>query len=240
MNGKTPISGAITYSSSTTTLTATMPYTPTTAGIFQINGSYSGDSNYVSETTPAVNTLTVSGPNFTLTPQPPDVTVTSGNSGTFTVAVTGSDGFNGNVTLTCTLGAQVPGTTCVASPSSVPAGASTTVTVTTTKHQLIPSLPDMPRFGPRAGYPLYVTFVALLLIYAGLFRKRRLFVSAVFAEFCLLIAFVASGCGGGGGGTGSGSSPPATFGPQAGAYNVVITGTSGNITNTASITLIVQ
>jgi hypothetical protein len=214
-----------------------MPYSPATTGVYQINGSYSGDSNYLPETTPPLSTLTVTGPNFTLTPQPLVATVIAGNSATFTVAVAGADGFNGNVAFTCTLLASA--TTCVANPTSVAAGASTTVTVTTTKHQFISPMHDIRLFGPRARFLLYsaiVTLVVLLLIYAGLVRERRTFACAAFAELVLLIA-LASGCGGAGGGGGSGGG---TFGTQSGSYNVVITATSGNITNTTNATLIVQ
>jgi hypothetical protein len=241
MNGKTPISGTITYSTSAGTLNASMPYTPTTSGIFQINASYSGDTNYLSETTPPISTLTVIGPNFTLTPQPLVATVTSGNSASYTVAVAGSDGFNGNLTFTCALVAV--GTTCVVNPTTVAAGASATVTVSTTKHQLIPGLPDTRRFTPGVRFSHYTTilaFVALLLIYAGLVRKRRLFVGAAFAELFFLVALATSGCGGSGGGAGGGGGSTGTFGTQAGTYNVVITGTSGSITNTTSVTLIVR
>jgi hypothetical protein len=139
------------------------------------------------------------------------------------------------------------GTTCVVNPTTVAAGGSTTVTVTTTKHQLIPGLPDMRRFTPEVRFSFYTTilaFVALLLIYAGLVRKRRLFVGAAFAELFFFVALAASGCGGGGSGggagSGGGSGSTGTFGTQAGTYNVVITGTSGSITNTTSVTLIVQ
>lgn len=232
-NGSTAISGTVTYQSGGAELYASMPYTPTVAGVQQITASYSGDNNYLPRS--VTSSLTVNGPDFSLTAQPPSSTVISGSSATYTVAVTGVNSFTGSVAFTCAVVAV--GTTCSANPPSVAAGNSTTITVTTTKHQLAPPMFNIRPFNSVPKALAYAVIIALLLFCSANFRQRRFIGGAVFAGIVLCATFALTSCGGGGGG---GSGSPTTFGTQAGGYVVTISGTSGNLTHTTTVTLSVQ
>ncbi len=241
---KTLLAGAVTYSSKnsnggvSSSLDATMPYTPTTPGIHNITVKYSGDSNYLPASSPGPATLTVIGPDFTLASQPGATTVTAGSSATYTVNITGTDGFTGNVSVTCSLTAA--DTTCAANPASVATGAATTITVTTTAHQFVPPAPGSPDFGPRlkiTPFLFLLTVTLLLLKFFGKSRRRRFAYSISFAA-ALLVIFLLGGCGGGS--SSPPPPPPTPHGTQPGLYTVTIVGTSGNLTHTTTVSLTVQ
>jgi hypothetical protein len=173
-------------------------------------------------------------PDFTLTPQAPtSVTVNAGSPASFTIAVTGQNGFTGTVTFMspCTLTAAR--TTCTVNPTSVTPGNSTTVSVTTTARGALPPA------GPWRLRPIYVR---LLFLVAALFilltrvraRRLRLALSLPLAAVLLLLLFQAAGCGGGGGGGGGSTGTPA------GTYTITVTGSSGGTTHTTTMTLIVN
>jgi subtilase family serine protease len=240
--GPTALPGTVTYSSFNSSLSASMPYKPTVPGTFYITASYSGDGNYQPATTsgpPA--TVFVSGPDFTLAPESAPATVNSGSSATYTIAVAAIDGFAASVSFSCSLPAAA--TTCSANPSSVAPGSSTTITVTTTKHQFIPPMVDLRPFGLGARILLSAAAVALvvllLLLYGVLVPQRRQFAAAALVGLMLISGLLAMGCGGGSSGGSGGGNPP-TFGTQAGTYLVTITGTSGKITHTTTVILNVQ
>jgi subtilase family serine protease len=232
-NGTAAISGTVTYSTSNETLTATMPYTPLTAGTYAINASYSGDSNYLTLSTSVGGSLTVTGPDFSLTPQPPFSSVSPGGSAAYTVAVAAIDGFSGKVNFACSITAAA-GVTCTANPSSVAVGGSTTITVSTTA--LVPPTPSGRSFRPWPIVVLFSLFLALsaaLLAYSKPVQIGRRFVFGTIFMGLILVALMPAGCGGGGGG-GKASGTPA------GTYNVTITGTSGSLSHTVSVILTVQ
>jgi Pro-kumamolisin, activation domain/Bacterial Ig-like domain (group 3) len=229
------ITGTPTYISQPESLMASMPYTPTAAGRHNITVTYSGDANYLSATTQLAAALIVVGPGFTMSPQPGSAMVTAGNSATYTVAIAATDGFTGNVSVTCSLSAAA--TTCAANPTTVAAGASTTITVTTTAHQLVRPMPFTYRVGPRLQIVPFVVVLLFILWAFGLSTgrtKRRVRVPLSLVVVLLCVLFIES-CGGGGS-----TQPPPPHGTQPGTYAVTITGTSGSITNTATVALTVQ
>jgi hypothetical protein len=235
-DGTTTVSGPITYTSEPEGLTASMPYVPNSVGTHSITVSYSGDANYLSATSGGGATLTVIGPDFIITPQPISTTVTAGNPATYSLGVAGSDGFTGNVSVTCALTAAA--TTCAANPASVAAGVSTTITVTTIAHQLVRPMPFSYPVGPQLRITPLAVLLALILALLALrmhFTRRRFAMSIPLGTVLLLI-FLIESCGGGS----YISPPPPPHGTQAGSYTVTITGTSGNLTHTTTVSLTVQ
>jgi trimeric autotransporter adhesin len=106
--------------------TATLPATSctvtfSTVGTKSITASYSGDAHFAGSTS-ASSSLIVQ--NFTLYVTPGSKTIVAGKSGNFGVAVTGTNGFTGQVSLSCSGGPV--GTTCTVTPATVSLTASTT------------------------------------------------------------------------------------------------------------------
>jgi len=185
--------------------------------------------------------ISTGSPDFTMTPQAPtSVTVSSGSSATYTVAVGALNGFSSNVSISCTLPAA--SSMCAANPPTVAPGASTTINVTTTAHQLVPPTQLPRRFGPwqRLLPVVVLAMLALLLLAIARTRRQRFAAAVPFAGLLILLILQAVGCGGGGGTSGGGSGGSNVHGTQAGAYTVTITGTSGSTTHTANVTLVVN
>jgi len=221
---------------SATQLTANVPgYLVTAAGSFPVN---------VVDPFPAG---TSSAASFTVTGPPPDFTlnysgsnsetVTAGQTGIFlnAVYVFALYGFTGTVNLSCSLPA--PGTQCSVRPSSVPPQLAATITVTTMARGLAPPSSPIVRFYRWQQFvPLLLLSILLLVLVLRFVRTRRhrLAVALPLAVFVAFLVLQAMGCGGGG------SGPSAATGTPAGTYTVAVTGTSGSITHTTALTLIVN
>jgi hypothetical protein len=204
-------------------------------------------------------------PNYSIAAPTPTATVTAGSSGTYTLNVTGTNGYTGTVTFACT---NLPaGSKCSFSPSSVTAeGAvpqTTTVTITTTAASagLI-----RPRLGPNPATPQASPIFLASLAGVGLFglvlvgsgRSRRAHILS--ALMMLLLTCTILGCsgsgktsgsggsggggsGGGGGGGGGSGGGGGTSGTSAGTYTVTVTSTgtgAETVTQTLKLTLVVQ
>jgi hypothetical protein len=177
-------------------------------------------------------TIGGASPDFTITPQAPTtVTVNSGTSATYTLAIAGTNGFASNVNLSCSLTAAA--TACAANPATVAPGSSTTITVTTTTHQFAPPVGGPRRFGPwQRVVPLMLLLLALLGLSAHS-RRRRLAILIPLSALVLFVVLQAVGC------SKSNTGPP-QHGTQAGSYTVTVTGTSGAVTHTTTVTLAVN
>ncbi len=166
-------------------------------------------------------------------------TVSAGSNAVYDLDVTGTNGFTGAVSFSCS--GLPPGATCSANPAQAEVTTSNptvpfTLTITTTSSMAAVG------FGlPWSGAP-FASFVsgagrglgrAAALFGLGLFfmilivPRRRLTLATM-----LLCAAGLVSCGGGN----TTPSPPPT--PQ--TYTVVLTATSGNIVHTQNLTLIVQ
>jgi hypothetical protein len=87
------------------------------AGTCTIEATQTGNSNYTAAT-PVSQSFTVSqAARFTLTPLPASETITRGVVGAFLLQITSVDGFDGNVTLSCSGGPT--GSECVDFPQTV-------------------------------------------------------------------------------------------------------------------------
>jgi hypothetical protein len=177
---------------------------------------------------------TAVAPDFSLSASPATISVTAGQSGTATIAVTPSNGFNQSVSFSCS--GLPAGASCGFSPSTVtPSGtaaSTTTLTISTSASSTL--LPGGIRFVPArfptgaglASLLIFLIFFAATLASPARMRRRR--VSAITGVLCLASIGLMTGC---------------ASGPNSTNTTVTITGTSGSgstaITHTTVISLTV-
>jgi hypothetical protein len=179
--------------------------------------------------------ITVS--NFTVGSSPSSVTVSRGQSATYTLSVNPQYGaFTNAVSLACS---NLPSrSTCSFSPQTVTPGASgatSNLTISTTA----PSASFKGPFDPPPLYGLWIGLMALsLTALAGIRRFARTRALALYVSAGLLGLFLAllAACGGGGGGGGGPTNP----GTPTGTYTITVAGTAGSLQNSGTVTLIVQ
>lgn len=176
------------------------------------------------------------GVDFTLSANAPTVPVANpGAQGTVGMIVNAEGGFTGTVTFTCSALPSL--VTCSGSPI-IGSGTSTITFTTTAASRMLPTsgpnhigLPTM-----RGTAALTCAFSLLLLLLGFWDRKRRLSMAFATTTFALLVMI--AGCGGGSssGGGGGGGNP----GTPVGTTTVVITGTSGTIERSVTVSLVVN
>ena len=222
--GATPVTSALTITTSASTPAATSNVTVT------------GTSGFLSHDTTVSLTVTPS-PDFTLTVAAlSPATVSAGGSATSTTTIAPTNGFNGAVSLTCSVAptvTRVP--TCSFNPASVVGGAGTsTLTVATTAATTASMRP------PSSGalYAMWLPVGGLALLGAGFTsRKKKLWSlllgCLLFSGLVFLVACGGSSSSGGGGGGGHAGTP-------AGTYTITVTGTSGSLTHNTTVSLVVQ
>jgi uncharacterized repeat protein (TIGR03803 family) len=210
-------------------------FAPTTTG--QINGTLSVSDNAAGS--PQTVELSGVGQNFTISVVPgtaKSVSVSAGATGTYSLSVSPQGGFSQTVVLSC---AGAPSlAVCSVSPGMVTLDgldpASSTVSISTTAaSSAIPVVLRDRNVPPVILFTIVCELFALLLI-----QRRDHFGpggTARIAVSCALLITAAvciSSCGGGAGGTGSGSpgTPPGT-------YTLTVTGTSGALSNSTTVTL---
>jgi hypothetical protein len=202
-------------------------------------GGCSGSTGVCTLTLNSSQTVTATfGPSFTLltSPQTP-VTVSPGQSATFTVAVSETYNLNGSVSLACSVQpnpALAP--QCLLNPTSITSLTIAMLTITTTPS----STAKAPPVGPASRFYAWLGLVALAFCYVRLqqqpkTRSKSRGVLVVFLLFSGLLLQPA--CGGGGSNTGvstNNGTPP-------GNYTITVTGTSSAApSSSATLTLTVQ
>jgi CSLREA domain-containing protein len=201
------------------------------AGVSLVSGphilyaSYSGDTNYIlSSSSATASNITVAAEDFTFTASGfTTQSVVPGSAGTFTFQLAPLyDKYPGPVIFTVT--GLPPGATYTVTPASIATNAGPqTVTVTINTAQAI----AMRTVGHSTPWAL-----ALLLPVFLLRRTRRKLGHAVALALLLSVgAFALSGCG---------SNANGYFGQSVKNYTITVTGTSGAMTHSSSITLQVQ
>jgi uncharacterized protein (TIGR03118 family) len=193
----------------------------------------------------AANATPAPTSDFNISASPSTSTISAGQTASFTVMLGGLNGFNSAVALTCS--GQPANSTCSFSPASVmPASGGTTTSMMTISTSSSPymhaGLIDGNQTGGRYAMVLAIPALVLLATFlAGSIRRSRMAgnkwipglagsLALLFATACLLAA---SGCGG------YGMNNPGN-GTQRGMATVIVTGTSGNLTHSTSVTLTVQ
>jgi hypothetical protein len=183
-------------------------------------------------------TFTAPGtPDFSLSASPSSSTIAAGQSTSFSLTVTPSNGFNQMVALNCS--EQAAASSCSISPSSVTLDgvktSTATINITTTARSMF-----VPKTKP---FPLTLNlriemWVLLLVAFAVLMRlKRELRRGSLTLAVALFLVMFSTACGGGSGsGNGGGGQP----GTKVGNYTITLTGTSGNLTHFTNATLVVN
>jgi hypothetical protein len=241
----TAATGTVTFNNGTTALgtgtitngVATLATAIATVGSYSLTAVYAGDSNFTGSTSSAL-TVTVAVPGFTVTANPPSLTLARGATGTSTLTFTPMGGFTGTLTPSCgTLPSKL---TCSFNPATVTlAGNVVTSTLTIGTGSLAAlSIPAFP--GHRSNNlktSLAFLLPASILAMFGLTRRRR---SLLRKSLLLVVAAAAVGALGTLSGCGSSNNSGANATP-AGSYNVVVTVTGGTAgSQSVPLTVVVQ
>jgi hypothetical protein len=224
-------SSGIAYASLTATLTTTF-----TASTNTITAQYTpatSPQNYQASTSAALQVTLASGtPDFSLSATPSSVTITApGQPGTTTVSASQIAGFTGTVNLTCSLQSTMTYSSCSLNPTSfsVPGGSSILTVSTTAPSAALRRFNRPGWFIPSAG----ALFACILLLLTPR-KKRRAKLAFGLLTFVLLAAALVA-CGGG-----SSTPPPSSPGTPTGTYTGTVTATSGKLTHTLNISVVVE
>jgi hypothetical protein len=214
-------------------------FTPTTSG------ALSGTLSITDNATGSPQVVSLEGnqsASFSLTgagSSSTSATVTPGQTATFSLNVTGTNGFSGAVNFTCS-GAPA-GATCTASPNpaNISGAAAVPVTVNVITQAATAAVPvgtTWPRL-PDALCVALLFEVALAFLLLALSKRRAISRKAIPALLALGIATaICIGCGGGS----SPSNQPGNSGTPSGNYTLVLTATSGSVSESMNLTLTVN
>jgi len=226
-----PSSGSATCTFNPTSIKVGGTSTLTLGNLNQVSAaSQTITLNGVNGTQTAALDLTVQFADFALGVSPTFATVVSGDSTTFTLTLTPSNGFTGSVSFSCS---ELPQeTTCTFAPATVDlkdsAPVTTVVTVKTTVRVTSLTPPRPP--GPPRPWLLVGVIGAALVSFVLLARRRsptRLVLAATVLAFTLFLA----SCG----------QDYFTFtGTPPGTFAITLNATVGNVTHSTSVALTVQ
>jgi hypothetical protein len=218
---------------------------PSGTGTHQVDASYPGNSLYDASVSSTIGLTAVAPPRFAVAGAAVSVAPGATTGNTSTIAITPAGGFTGSVALTASItsspsgAVSLPtlsfGTTTPVSVTGAGAGDATLTIATTAAFNPCSSSSASPsRVSWYAGGS--AAFACLLLF--GIPSCRRSW-RAMLGMLALLTAFTfgAVACGGGTIPICNVVGPPPT---TAGTYTITVTGTSGALTETGTVTLTVQ
>ena len=209
-DGTTPTSGSAVYQT---------PIEVSSTQTIQAIAAAGGYSN--SAVANAVYTLDLAQPDFSVTSAPTSLTIASGQSGIIAISVTPQGGFAAAVSFACS--GLPDGATCSFSPATVtPSGAPASTTLTVTAPTAVAVL----RRGPSLALP--GTFLAALVCCFGRKKRRGLRLLLLLGTTVFGLALV-NACGG-----------QSAHQQQRITSAVTVTGSSGTIQHTATLSLTVD
>jgi hypothetical protein len=211
--------------------TVSVVFTPAVAGALSATITITDNAAGSPQSVALSGTGTAAAPTFTITQQPggsSSATVSAGKPATYSLALSPSAGYSGNITLSCS--GLPANAVCSFSPATVAisggkaAGFMLTIATETTQSNVAPAL----------GAAL-----AGLLLLLPLCKGRRPMALAVSIGLVLVIGGV-SGCGGGGGCTAptQPTSPTVTT-VAPGTYTIQVVASDGTTTQKMAVTLVV-
>jgi uncharacterized repeat protein (TIGR03803 family) len=171
-------------------------------------------------------------PAITVSVSPTSLTIKAGQSGTATLTVTPSNGFNSAVSFTCS-GLPLEASCSFSPPTVTPSGgnpATTTITISTTAPSA--ALRRAGR-GPQLAYAWLLPVLGLVGAALGKGARRGLRLPGLLVLLGLVLALASCGGSGSSGGGGNTGTPPGT------STVTVTAGVAGGTSQTASLTLIV-
>jgi hypothetical protein len=241
VNGANFILGAVVNFSGKAETTTFINATQLTATVPAADNAVGG-SVQVTVTNPAPGggasaAQTFTADSFTETEPSNTATVAAGQPAQFTIMIAPStNGFSNTVTLGATGLPQ--GADATFSQNPVVAGATVTMTLTTTARSSLPPHPHVPVEPLEIRQTIEIASLLLLAILVLIsFNRRRRWIGAVPAGTLLLCLCIAYGC------TTGGSSTPSTGGSggtPAGTYQITVAATSGTFVQKSQVTLTVN
>lgn len=198
---------------------ATLPISDLAAGTYQLQAVYRGDASYgPSTSTTLTQVVNAAGiPDFTLSLVNRASDVTSGTSWSSGINVTGVDGFSGNVTLSCSSGLD-PTMKCSFSPAIVATGLQSNLSISTVGRTVTTV--------SAIGFPCLLALLG--------FRKRRSYLAIVLLIVASLGGELAlNGCGTSNRFVQQDGTPPGT-------YSITVVGTSGTLTHSVTVQVVVK
>jgi uncharacterized repeat protein (TIGR01451 family) len=170
---------------------------------------------------------------FSISANPTTATVPAGVPANYTLTLTPTGAIPNSISLSCSSGLPSGGT-CTFTTTTIPnlntGAATSTVHVNTVVRPKPAAALDHGSGGPLYATLIPIAGVALL----GFGRKKRRVLSAFLVTGFLGLMMLQAGCGS------SSTTPPVTGGTPAGTYSVTLTGTSGSVSRTTTVTLVVQ
>ncbi len=187
----------------------------------------------------AVLKLSPPPPGFTVSASPTSLVVAAGQSGTATLTVTPSGGFTGAISLSCAITPTAPSDPATCSvPASVNISGSGPQTTTLTVNTTAPNAAINP--GRRSLWTSVNGAALACILLVGIPARRRRW-SCRLRMLVLLFSVIGTSLGcGGGGSVGGGGGGGGGGGTTPGTYTITVTGTSGTLTQTGTVSLTVQ
>jgi hypothetical protein len=207
------------------TCTISVTFKPTATGTRTGTLTITDDAAPGTQTVGLTGTGTNTPPDFTLSAAPTTVTVAQGGvSSPVTITVNPTNGFNSAVALTCA-GAPAK-STCALSPASITPP--TTSALAFTAHAMLVPLPMTKPAPPLNMLRIVPLFFVLMLLF--LLRSTQRFRTRLAMVSAIIVCVTLAACG---------SSYPDNKTAK-GTYPLTITGTSGTLTHTVTVTVTVN